>query len=339
MSAEPQELDALRRELYLAREERDLCRALLLMDHATAQHFRREVRGLVERLPAQLKQPAREPEAFRVKLQRLLDEMTRLGDETTELALPTLTEQIEAARAALNAAHAQAQPTGDDFLPVIPLLDAVLTTLRIVCPPESIGATGADAPANDDSGGAAATAQCRLEQALQQLTSQLATDHRKQLRLKARGLENVPEDWYSTIFDVANQLLRNAAEHGVEASEQRRAAGKPECGTLELEFALRPEGSELVLRDDGQGLDADRILDAGIERGFVADDPAARDARRAAGLIFRPGLTTASNADGRGQGMCIVRDQIRRLGGQIQISSKKGRYTSVRAELPKPPTA
>jgi chemotaxis protein histidine kinase CheA len=339
MSAEPQDLDALRRELYLAREERDLCRALLLMDHATAQHFRREVRGVVERLPAQLKQPAREPEAFRVKLQRLLDEMTRLGDVATELALPTLAEQIEAARATLESVHAQAQPTGDDFLPVIPLLDAVLTTLSIVCPPETIHIAGTDAVANDDSGGTAAVTQSRLEQALQQLTDQLAAEHRKQLRLKASGLETVPEDWHSTIFDVASQLLRNAIEHGIEAPEQRRTAGKTECGTLELEFALRPEGGELVLRDDGQGLDAERILDAGVALGFVADDPAARDARRAAGLIFRPGLTTAHKPDGRGHGMHIVRDQIRRLGGQIQISTKKGRYTSVRAELPKPPTA
>jgi chemotaxis protein histidine kinase CheA len=155
----------------------------------------------------------------------------------------------------------------------------------------------------------------RLELALQQLTEQLAGEHQRQLRLVLRGVEAIPDDWFNALFDVSSQLLRNAVEHGIEPPEQRVARGKPTIGTLEIGFVPMNGRYEYSFRDDGEGLDVDRILDAGEACGFVGKGTEARDA-------------------GRGNGMQIVREQIRRLGGKIQIATKRGRFTCVRADLP-----
>ena len=88
----------------------------------------------IERLPALLKQTARETPAFRNKLQRLADEMRRLGDLISELPLPALDAEVAAARDGLESLQAMPEPTGDELLPIIPLIDAVLTTLRSAAP-------------------------------------------------------------------------------------------------------------------------------------------------------------------------------------------------------------
>jgi len=326
---------AMRGELLRTRAERDLCRALLLMDHGSSQHFKREARTAIERIPALLREPAREPAAFKFKLQRLGAEMQRLHELALALELPPLAEQIESTDSALRRLQDQSEPTGDELLPVLLLYDGLLNTLRTICPPE----IGLDPESESEDASAEASGirrraePGRLELALQQLTAQLAAQHQKELRLRAQGFADMPEELHSAMFDVASQLLRNAAEHGIESPEQRAAAGKPDCGTLEAEFIIRDKRIELSFRDDGQGLDAERILDAGIGLGLLPPG-SARDVRRAAGLIFRAGLSTAANPEGRGHGMQIVREGIRRLGGQIQISTKKGRYTVVRADLP-----
>jgi len=321
-------------ELLRTRAERDLCRALLLMDHGSSQHFKREARTAIERIPALLREPARESAAFKFKLQRLSGEMQRLHELALELQLPPLAEQIETADTALRRLCAQLEPTGDDFLPVLPLYDGLLNTLRTVCPPElELDPSDADDAKASASSLSLRSVPGKLELALQQLAAQLVTQHQKELRLLVRGFADIPGEWHSTLFDVASQLLRNAVEYGIETPEVRSAAGKPVSGTVEVEFTVRDQLIELSFRDDGQGLDAERILDAGISLGLLSAE-SDRDVRRAAGLIFRAGLSTAVDPQGRGHGMQIVRDRIRKLGGQIQISTKKGRYTVVRADLP-----
>lgn len=323
----------LQRALFAAREERDLCQALVLADGATLRHFRREVAGASERIPALLRQHAREAEAFRHKLQRLDDELARLADLLADLPVPPLESQMAATRASLQALMAAREPDGDALLPVIAQTDALLNTLRLVCPSQArtpfVDEVAAEAAAEAPDPGPG-----RFETALVQLATQLAVTHRRELRVHARGLELLPSAWESALFDVASQLLRNAAEHGIEPPERRVAAGKPRAGTIEIEFVSRPNGCEFSFRDDGEGLDAERILDAGARLGLVDGDPSKRDVRRAATLIFKPGLSTAAEPEGRGNGMQIVRDQIRRLGGSIRIAAKKGRYTSLRADLP-----
>ena len=103
-----------------------------------------------------------------------------------------------------------------------------------------------------------------------------------------------------------------------------------------VEFQWRHGGqSELNFQDDGQGLNAERIIQAAVASGLVADDTSFEQNRRqASALIFHAGLSTAAEATGRGLGMRILRDNVKRLRGQIQVATKRGLFTRIRIRLP-----
>ena len=138
------------------------------------------------------------------------------------------------------------------------------------------------------------------------------------------------------LADPLVHLLRNCADHGLEAPEQRQAAGKPATGTIELSAEYSGAEVLITIRDDGRGLDADRIRARAIERGLIAansDLPATELFR----LIFEPGFSTAptvTELSGRGVGMDVVKRTISGLRGTIDLTSEPGRGTTVRLRLP-----
>ena len=174
----------------------------------------------------------------------------------------------------------------------------------------------------------------RLAMALQQLAERLAGEQGKRVELSISGLDRVPEDQASIIYDILSQLLRNAIEHGIEMPSQRTAASKPAVGSVLIEYRHRHgQHADLVVQDDGQGLNAPRILEAATSAGVIGAAAAAElDPRQASTLIFQSGVSTAG--EGRGAGMRIVRDHIKRLGGQIQIATKRGQYLRLRMRIP-----
>ncbi|MBO8043148.1 hybrid sensor histidine kinase/response regulator, partial [Pseudomonas aeruginosa] len=131
-------------------------------------------------------------------------------------------------------------------------------------------------------------------------------------------------------------MLRNSVAHGLEAPEQRRAAGKPEEG--EIAIRLHREGSEIVLEvaDDGAGLDHEAIRRRAIDRGLLAAD-AQPNEQELDNLIFASGFTTAdqvSQLAGRGVGMDVVRNEVRQLGGSVDIQSVRGQGVRFTLRLP-----
>ena len=138
------------------------------------------------------------------------------------------------------------------------------------------------------------------------------------------------------IGDPLTHLVRNAMDHGIGTPEQRRALGQPESGTITLE-ASHDAGSVVIeVRDDGQGLDRERILAKGIERGLVDADRVLSD-DEVFNLIFEPGFSTAekvTNLSGRGVGMDVVKRNITALRGTVAVSSRPGQGTTVRVRLP-----
>ncbi len=131
-------------------------------------------------------------------------------------------------------------------------------------------------------------------------------------------------------------LLRNCVAHGLEAPEQRLAAGKSAVGTITVD--LRHEGNDVSVefRDDGAGLNLARIRAKALAQGLIAQGDAVGDAE-AASLIFMPGFTTAAEVtglSGRGIGMDVVRSEINALGGRIETSTQEGQGTAFRMVLP-----
>lgn len=159
----------------------------------------------------------------------------------------------------------------------------------------------------------------------------------KKVDLKLNG-ENTELDKtvLEKISDPLVHLVRNALDHGLESPEARLASGKSDTGTLELN-AFHEGGSIVIeVKDDGAGLNKDRILAKARERGLVDADAQLSD-ENIYNLIFVAGFSTAdtvSDVSGRGVGMDVVRRNINDLGGHVQILSVPGRGSTIRIRLP-----
>lgn len=138
------------------------------------------------------------------------------------------------------------------------------------------------------------------------------------------------------IGDPLTHLIRNAIDHGIETPAARRAAGKPECGTLKLHAYHESGGITIEVADDGAGLNTQKILAKAIQKGLVSSDASLSDSAIAQ-LIFEPGFSTSdqvSNISGRGVGMDVVKRNITALRGNITIDSRAGAGTTFRIRLP-----
>ncbi len=141
------------------------------------------------------------------------------------------------------------------------------------------------------------------------------------------------------IGDPLVHMIRNSCDHGIETAEHRRAAGKPDTGTLTLR-AYHQGGSIIIeVQDDGRGLDRDKILKKAVERGiYSADrDPADIPDNEVYNLIMMAGFSTAdkvTDISGRGVGMDVVRRNIEALRGKVEINSTPGKGSTIRMALP-----
>jgi chemotaxis protein histidine kinase CheA len=346
MPADAVNAELQRVELESARVERDLLQAVLLLDSVRTGRFRSRALALADSVPPMLRLHTREQEAFRVKLERLGEAMRDLSQLLRELPGTVRIGSLDDALSRLAMLQQMPHATGDELLPVIPLIDTALSSLRRVCqslpaPVPAQAVVSATAVAKASSASLASTADTlptalKLERALQQRSARLSREHHKELRLDTLGLDLVPADWYATLYDVCAELLANAAEHGIETAAGRTAAGKDRIGQLQLHITRRSGGLELSMRDDGRGLDVPGIFRAAVATGHWPEHETTHDPRDAARLIFKPGVTTAIEKDGRGGGMRRVLTQLKSLGARIRVSSERGSHLRLCADLPPP---
>lgn len=140
------------------------------------------------------------------------------------------------------------------------------------------------------------------------------------------------------IGDPLVHLIRNACDHGIESKEDRAAAGKPEKGTVELK--AYNEGNHIVveIKDDGHGMDPDILRSKGVEKGIISDREAdTMTDKEAYALVFKAGFSTAkvvTNVSGRGVGMDVVKTNIEKLNGIIDVESELGTGTTLKLKIP-----
>ena len=174
-------------------------------------------------------------------------------------------------------------------------------------------------------------------QKLTRLVRDVALKAGKVVELVTDGEETeLDRNMVDAIADPLVHMVRNAVDHGVESPADRAAAGKPRAGRVKL-AAFQQGGSVIVeLRDDGRGLNRDRILAKAIEKGLVAPNHSLTDSEINA-LIFAPGFSTAeqiTDISGRGVGMDVVRRNIESIRGRIDIQSVLGKGTIFQIRLP-----
>ena len=167
----------------------------------------------------------------------------------------------------------------------------------------------------------------------------LARDLQKNIELEISGEETeLDKSIVEEIGDPLVHIIRNSCDHGIETPQDRLAVGKPEAGTIELK--AYNEGNQIVIeiRDDGKGLDPDVLRYKSIEKGLISEKEADNMSdKEAFNLIFKPGFSTAAkvtNVSGRGVGMDVVKTNIEKLNGIIDIDSEVGKGTIIKLKIP-----
>ena len=161
----------------------------------------------------------------------------------------------------------------------------------------------------------------------------------RRVRLEVEGQDTeLDKSLLEAIKDPLTHAVRNSLDHGIEPPEVRVAAGKDPEGILKLR-ALQ-EGSHVIIEvlDDGAGIDVEKVRRKAIERGVVSNERAAQMVERELlQLIFLPGFSTATavtNVSGRGVGMDVVRTNVEKIGGKVEIDSHVGKGTTLRLRIP-----
>jgi len=174
---------------------------------------------------------------------------------------------------------------------------------------------------------------------LPRFTRDLSLKFGKQVEIEMEGEEtDLDKSVIEAIKGSLLHLVRNAVDHGIEDPDAREKKGKPRSGTLRLR--AHHEGGTVVIEvhDDGGGLDRDRILARAVENGLVTETESVSLSRNEIeSFIFHPGFSTASkvtNISGRGVGLDVVRTNVERMGGSVELQSEPGESTTFRVKIP-----
>lgn len=167
----------------------------------------------------------------------------------------------------------------------------------------------------------------------------LALSCGKEVRLVMEGQDTeLDRTIIEAIKDPLTHLVRNSLDHGIEAPGARESAGKDRAGTLTLRAFHEGGQVNLEISDDGAGLNGDRIRQKALQRGLIsAQQATSMPDRDTFNLIFLPGFSTAekvTKVSGRGVGMDVVKTNVEKIGGSVDVQSMPGRGTTVRVKIP-----
>ena len=179
----------------------------------------------------------------------------------------------------------------------------------------------------------------RLFQKYPRIARDLARQLGKDVELVLAGEETeVDKTMIEDLADPLIHLIRNAVDHGVEMPEERAAAGKPTKSLVRLEARQEGDHIVLIIADDGKGMSAERIRAKAVEKGLISEEEAnTLDERQSLSLILLPGFSTKtdiSDVSGRGVGMDVVKTNIQKLNGSVEIRSEPGKGSVFLISLP-----
>jgi two-component system, chemotaxis family, sensor kinase CheA len=179
----------------------------------------------------------------------------------------------------------------------------------------------------------------RLFQKYPRIARDLARSLGKDVELVLAGEDTeIDKTMIEDLSDPIIHLIRNAVDHGIEPPAERRANGKAEKSEVRLEARQEGDHIVLVVSDDGRGMSAERLRAKALEKGIITDEDAnTMDERQSLNLVFLPGFSTkdvASDVSGRGVGMDVVKTNIQKLNGSIEIRSYPGKGTTFIISLP-----
>jgi two-component system chemotaxis sensor kinase CheA len=179
----------------------------------------------------------------------------------------------------------------------------------------------------------------RLFQKYPRIARDLARNMGKDVELMLEGEETeIDKTMIEDLADPIIHLIRNAVDHGIEDSAERAMTGKPMKSVIRLQAQQEGDHIVIIVTDDGRGMNPERLRAKALEKGLITDEEAnSMDERQSFNLVFLPGFSTAaavSDVSGRGVGMDVVRTNIQKLNGSIEIRSVANKGTSFIISLP-----
>lgn len=326
-----------------ASKEIDMLLAIIHVENNMLTEFIQMTENGLQTINTTLKKPAKTTDSMKNKLEAIFRIAHKLKGDSTMLGLEFVEEKFHSLEAAIATLKEKQTPTGEDFLPLVVQLNQLMSDFTVIrnlqkkmsaidlsssqCEPVSpVMGASLDIPADS-------TPEVPWKNQLNTLVKRVMTDYGKQAVLDMSGFDEtlLREEQIEPVKDIIVQSLRNAVAHGLETPESRESAGKPRAGHLKVELTHNDSGLQLTIRDDGRGIDLDKIKATALASGLATESQlSAWHPSKLLSLIFRQGFTTAPEGGlhaGRGVGMDVIKSRLDALNGKSRVRFQAGRYT------------
>lgn len=309
---------------------------LLRIEPDILNSFMRNTSETMGRINEILRRGGRTQAELRANANEIFREVHSFKGEASALELDSFVNIAEEMENTLHALRKKTEITGNDFLSTTIVLEQFFTLNKDIQEMHQ-RLLGFDIRPKAMSG---SDAKHSMQEYFEHFAQSLADRNQKKVTVEVRGFDeaNLSEHLMDKIKEITVQLLRNAIVHGIETPDERRAAGKPEVGKVSLMLRENNGQVEVLISDDGQGINLEAIRTKLVSLGKVRLEDAAKlteaELHRA---LFLSGLSTAdkeSGDAGRGVGMDIVKDRIAQLKGKIQIRSEEGKFSRFLLRIP-----
>lgn len=344
------ETDSVRLEERLEVEKQqnkrqiELLVKVLKIDPKTLESFLYRGEQIMQRINNILKDNRQHGQGLQQKVNQIFREIHGFKGEASALELDHLVDNSEAMESKLKELREKTSLTGDDFLPIAIMLDKTIDQFNMLSDIQArlqLHSSDnleqlASAALSDDA--TVNYSNSDINQYLTNYAHKVAQRNHKDIEITVSGFNHISlkKDKLETLKSVAIQLIRNAVVHGIEDSKTRRQNNKNPVGQINVELIEQDNKVELIVKDDGKGIDTVAIKEKLKQLPHFNKDPDAMSTKELFQAIFISGLSTAeqNNEDaGRGVGMDVVKEQVKSIGGALNLRTRKGEFTAFTVNL------
>jgi two-component system, chemotaxis family, sensor kinase CheA len=328
----------LRESQERTQAQMDMLVELLHVEPRVLRGFMQRAQESLERVNESLRRQSSSPSEFKEKVHQIFGWIHSIKGESAALGLKSFQAAAHELESILTDLRSKGALSGNDFLPFTVKLEELFTQLdsvRILL--NRLSQVRSAMGDEDDDDGASpqqrnmASAPAPFVEPLREFTESLARRNGKEARFVGEGLEpgKVPPGYVRLVNDALVQFVRNSVVHGIEMPNQRKALNKIEKGTLLAQFVQTAAGYELIFRDDGAGIDAEKLRATAVKKGRLSKEEAVRwDSKQLLTLIFEPDFSTAPQVNED------AGDRVQAAKGQIRLGTAANKGTQFKIILP-----
>ena len=333
-----------------ATREIDMLMAIMHVENTMLTDFLQTVKEGLNNVNEILKTPAKSSDKLKTKLETIFRIVHKLKGDSTVIGLEFITEKFHNLELEIARHRDKKAITGEDFLPLVVHLNQLISDFDIIGNlqdkmqtsdlPQLKQEQSLALPDSSPEMPASSRTERQWKTQFSHLVQQVSADYNKEVRLDTSDFDAslLSEEQKDPVKDIVVQSLRNAIAHGLELPAMRASSGKPPRGHLRVALQRTGMGLQLTIKDDGQGIDLEKIKARAIASGLATEEKLGNwHNSKLLSLIFQQGVTTAEESTvhaGHGVGMDLIRSNVGLLSGQVRVRYKAGRYTEFQYNFP-----